>query len=124
MNEEKEDKVRKAKEETDELGRELRYTQQVVAGELAGWQDLHEKMGRRAIRDLAKGMLIREKITLEGMRRAIRRLKKGEVAPVSPAPVPVESEADVEVNVNGVNGVVEVSGGSSSSHLKETPVID
>lgn len=123
MNEEKEDKVRKAKEETEELGRELRYTQQVVAGELAGWQDLHEKMGRRAIRDLAKGMLIREKTTLEGMRRAIRRLKKGEIAPVSPAPEPVESEADVEVDVNGVSGVV-INGESSSSHMEASPRID
>jgi hypothetical protein len=124
LNEEKEDRVRKAKEETEELGRELRYTQQVVAGELAGWQDLHEKMGRRAIRDLAKGILIREKTTLEGMRRAIRRLKKGEVVPVSPDPVPVESEADVEVDVNGVSGVVEVNGGSSISDMEETPIID
>lgn len=75
MNEEKEDKVRKTREEVAELGRELRYTQQVVAAELAGWQDLHERMGRKAVRDLARGMLIKERTALEGMRRALRRLK-------------------------------------------------
>jgi hypothetical protein len=124
LNEEKEDKVRRTREETEELGRELRYTQQVVAGELAGWQDLHEKMGRRAIRELARGMLIKEKTTLEGMKRAIRRLKKGEVTPTSPAPSPAEPEAEVDIEVNGENGVVEVNGGSSSSESEELPRID
>ena len=75
LNEEKEDKVRRTKEESDGVGKELRYTQQVVAAELAGWQDLHEKMGRKAIRDLAKGMLTQERSALEGMKRALRKLK-------------------------------------------------
>lgn len=75
LNEEKEEKVRKTKEEVDEVGRELRYTQQVVASELAGWQDLHEKMGKKALRDLARGMLIKERTALEGMKRALRRLR-------------------------------------------------
>ena len=122
LNEEKEDKVRRTREEAEELGRELRYTQQVVASELAGWQDLHEKMGRRAIRELAKGMLIREKITLEGMKRAIRRLKKGEVIPVQP--VPSVPEPDLEVEVNGNSSVVELNGGNSSSEVESTPIID
>ncbi|KAI9644621.1 hypothetical protein NHQ30_006643 [Ciborinia camelliae] len=78
LNEEKEDKVRRTKEEVEETGRELRYTQQVVAAELAGWQDLHEKMGRKAVKDLARSMLVRERATLEGLRRAVRRLKVGE----------------------------------------------
>lgn len=78
LNEEKEDKVRRTKEEVEETGRELRYTQQVVAAELAGWQDLHEKMGRKAMKDLARSMLVRERATLEGLKRAIRRLKVGE----------------------------------------------
>ena len=104
LNEEKEEKVRKSREETEELGRELRYTQQVVASELAGWQDLHEKMGRKAIRELARGMLIREKTTLEGMKRAIRRLKKVEVVPVSH--VVSVPEPELEVEVNGSSSVV------------------
>lgn len=94
--------MRRTKAEADELGRELRYTQQVVAGELAGWQDLHEKMGRKAIRDLARGMLVRERTTLEGMRRALRKLSIAR---------PVRSP-----HVPGVMGAeVEVNGGSSSS---------
>ena len=125
LNEEKEDKVRRTREEAEELGRELRYTQQVVASELAGWQDLHEKMGRRAIRELANGMLIRERTTLEGMERAIRRLKKGTIIPVQP--VPSVSELDLEDEVNGSSSsssVVDLDGGSSSSEVKSTPIID
>jgi hypothetical protein len=122
LNEEKEDKVRRTREEAEELGRELRYTQQVVASELAGWQDLHEKMGRRAIRELARGMLIREKTNLEGMKRAIRRLKKGEVIPVQP--VAREPEPEQEVEVNGSSSVVEINGGSSGSDMEGTPIID
>ena len=52
------------------------YTWQTVAGELAGWQDLHALMGRRAIVGLAKGMVVREKDRLEGMKRALRVIKK------------------------------------------------
>ena len=124
LNEEKEDKVRRAREDSEQLGKELRYTQQIVASELAGWQELHEKMGRRAIRDLARGMLIHEKTTLEGMRRAIRRLKKGEVAPLSPAPLPVEPEAEAEPTFIGESSAVEVNGGGSSSILEGVPKID
>ena len=54
------------------MGCELRYTQQTVAGELAGWQELHAKLGKRAIRALAERMVVREKDRLEGMKRAVR----------------------------------------------------
>ncbi|GKT40243.1 UPF0518 protein [Colletotrichum spaethianum] len=77
LNEEREEKARQSQEQVDDLGRELRYSQQVVAGELAGWQDLHEKMGRRAIKDFAKGMVIQERLRLDGMMRALRRLREG-----------------------------------------------
>jgi hypothetical protein len=92
LNEEKEDKARRAKEEEEQLGRELRYTQQVVAAELAGWQDLHVKMGRRAIRDLAKGVLIKERAALEGMKRAIRKLTVSPVIPVAKTNVQAEAK--------------------------------
>ncbi|KAK2681413.1 hypothetical protein RAB80_003206 [Fusarium oxysporum f. sp. vasinfectum] len=52
---EKEERARKSREEAANLARELRYTQQTVAGELAGWQELHEKMGRHAIREFVGG---------------------------------------------------------------------
>lgn len=76
MNEEKEEKARQAQEEFDDLGRELRSTQQVIAGELAGFHGLHEQMGRKSIREYARGMLVQERLRLEGMLRSLRRLKE------------------------------------------------
>lgn len=108
LNEEKEDKVRRTKEEADGLGKELRYTQQVVAAELAGWQDLHEKMGRKAIKDLAKGMLIKERTALEGMGRAIRKLK-----------VPVaQFQPSIAEAPSNSGGLIEASEGV----VKEAPI--
>ncbi|TAQ87089.1 hypothetical protein B7494_g4583 [Chlorociboria aeruginascens] len=106
LNEEKEDKVRRTKEEVAELGKELRYTQQVVAAELAGWQDLHEKMGRKAIKDLAKGMLVREKATLEGMKRALRRLKGANTEVVGLTGVE-KSNGEALINDNGDSSGIE-----------------
>lgn len=68
--------MRVGQEEVNNLSRELRYTQQTVAMELAGWQDMHERMGRKAIRELARGMVVVEKMRLEGMQRALRKLKE------------------------------------------------
>ncbi|KAK4216009.1 hypothetical protein QBC37DRAFT_417920 [Rhypophila decipiens] len=75
LNEEREEKAREKEVEAENLCRELRYTQQTVAGELAGWRDMHEKMGRRAIRDLARGMVVLEKMRLEGIQRALRKVR-------------------------------------------------
>lgn len=73
---EAQERVDKSKEELRAMSCELRYTQQTVAGELAGWQDLHAKLGRRAIRSLAERTVIREKCRLEGMKRALRELQQ------------------------------------------------
>ena len=85
LNEEKEERVRKEKTEVEELGRELRYTWAVVASELAGWQEGHERMARRAVKELVRGMVIRERTVLEGMKRALRKLKLPPAAPVGAA---------------------------------------
>lgn len=63
------------------MGRELRYTQQVVAGELAGWQEWRAKTLRRAVRDLVEGMVVVERERLKGMMRAMRKVggETGEV---------------------------------------------
>ena len=66
------EKAEKSREELRTVGCELTYTQQTVAGELAGWQELHAKLGRRAIRALAQKMVVREKDRLECMKRAVR----------------------------------------------------
>lgn len=76
MNEEREEKLRQSQMEGRNLSRELKYSQQVVAGELAGWQDMHEKVGRKAIRDLARGMVVMERMRLEGIRRALRMVQE------------------------------------------------
>ncbi len=76
MNDEREERARQSEREGENLSKELRYTQQTVAGELAGWEEMHERMGRRAIRDLARGVLVQERMRLEGMRRALRRVQQ------------------------------------------------
>lgn len=101
MNEEKEERAKEKVKEVEEIGRELRYTQQVVAGELAGWQEMHEKMARRAIREYARGMVVQERCRLEGLRRAIRRLKE-----VNPGPV--EAEPPAAAQVDGVVDELEM----------------
>ncbi|KAL9627527.1 MAG: hypothetical protein Q9204_006502, partial [Flavoplaca sp. TL-2023a] len=70
-------RVEGAKEELKGLRCELAYTQQTVAGELAGWQELHVRLGRRCVRGFVEGMVVREKERLEGMRRAVRVLGLG-----------------------------------------------
>jgi len=98
---EKEEKVRKGEEEREELGKELRYTQQVVAGELAGWQEWRAREARRAVRDLVRGMVVRERARLEGIERAVRRLRIEEpgaviasaVIPVAPPPASRETDS-------------------------------
>lgn len=71
---EAQERAEKSKEELKGASCELRYTQQTVAGELAGWQDLHAKLGKRAIKAFAERMVIREKCRLENMERAVRGL--------------------------------------------------
>lgn len=78
---EKEEKVKRGEVERQGLGKELRYTQQIVASELAGWQEWRAQTARRAVKDLVKGMLVCEKARLEGLQRALRRLRMQDPAP-------------------------------------------
>ena len=71
------DRARKARSELESLGRELRYTQQTVAQELAVWQEEHVRAGREVLRRFAKEMVVKEKARLQGMRRALRAARKG-----------------------------------------------
>ena len=70
------DKAAKARSELESLGCELRYTQQTVAQELAGWQDEHVKAGVAMIRKFARDTIVKERARLEGMRRALREIRK------------------------------------------------
>jgi len=74
---EAQEKMDKSRAELEDLGRELRYSQQVVASEAASWQEGRVEMGRRSLRELARRMVVAERARLEGMRRAIRRLGMG-----------------------------------------------
>ncbi|OCK81068.1 hypothetical protein K432DRAFT_327073 [Lepidopterella palustris CBS 459.81] len=71
------EKMDKSLDELQGLGKELRYTQQVVAQELAAWQEERVRMGRRACKEFARKMVVVEKARLESMRRAIRGLGIG-----------------------------------------------
>jgi hypothetical protein len=91
------------------LGKELRYTQQVVASELAGWQEWRAREARRAVRDLVRGMVVRERARLEGMERAARRLRVDErgavvaavVVPVAPSPGSRETDHGFQSSSGG-----------------------
>ncbi|KAJ4380812.1 hypothetical protein N0V86_004174 [Didymella sp. IMI 355093] len=72
------DKMDRSSAELEDLGRELRYTQTVVASELASWQEKRVEMGRRAVKDLARRMVVTERARLESMKRAIRGLGIGQ----------------------------------------------
>lgn len=69
---EAQEKAEKSRQELRAIGCDLSYTQQTVAGELGPWQDLHAKLGRRAIRVLAESMVTRERDRLQRMKRALR----------------------------------------------------
>lgn len=78
MEEEAWDKATKAWREKESLGRELAYTQQTIASELAVWQDEHVKNGRAMLKTLARETLVKERAKLDGMKRALRGLRKGD----------------------------------------------
>ena len=122
LNEEKEDKVKRGRSEVDELGRELRYTQTVVAGELAGWQELHEKMGRTAIRELARGMVVRERGVLEGMKRAMRKLKLSPAPVVATVPVVAPDEEDENENEDNLPPDVKMANNGLESMSSEAGI--
>jgi ankyrin repeat protein len=70
-------KIMEAEVEVDRLGRELRYTQEVVLGELAGWTSWREEWGRQEIKRLVRGSVVKEREKLRGMQRVLRNLKEG-----------------------------------------------
>ncbi|KAI0126021.1 hypothetical protein BJ170DRAFT_597246 [Xylariales sp. AK1849] len=117
FNEEKEERAREKQREVDELGRELRYTQQVVAGELAGWEDMHEKMARRAVREFARSMVVLERGRLDGLRRALRKLRDALPGPeisVDQDALKMEGMVDV-AGTSGIRAVAEPEGNSVES---------
>ncbi|KAI1330795.1 VPS9 domain-containing protein [Xylariaceae sp. FL0255] len=106
LNEEKEEKARRTQAEVDDLAKELRYTQQTVASELAGWQDMHERMGRQAVKEFARSMLILERERMQGMQRALRRLQEG---------------VDGDLPVQGTRGIPVLGNAQSNKLIGREP---
>jgi len=75
---ETEDKIIRGEIEIDRLGRELRYTQEIVFGELAGWTSWREAWGKEEIKKLARNTVIKERERLRCMERALRALREEE----------------------------------------------
>lgn len=62
--------------EIESKGKELRYTQEVVLGELAGWTSWREQWGRNEIRRFTRATLVKERERLKNMERVMNNLKK------------------------------------------------
>lgn len=58
------------------MGKELRYSQEVVLSELAGWTEWREKVGKEAVRAFVKGMVVKEKERYKGLQRCLRKLRE------------------------------------------------
>lgn len=57
-------------------GRQLRYTQEVVMGEVAGWNGWRGEFGREEVKRLVRGVVVRERERLRGMQRVLKGLKQ------------------------------------------------
>jgi hypothetical protein len=69
--------LERKREEVEDKLRELGWTKGVVAGELAGLEKWRGGWVRERLRCLARGMVVRERERLEGMKRALRVLNTG-----------------------------------------------
>jgi hypothetical protein len=73
---ESERKIADGEQEIVMMGKELRYTQEVVLDELAGWTEWREKVGKEAVRAFVKGMVVKEKERYKGLQRCLRKLNE------------------------------------------------
>ena len=69
-------KIAEGEQEIAQLGKELRYSQEVVLGELAGWTEWREKFGKEAVRTFARVMLVKEKERYKGLQRCFRKFRE------------------------------------------------
>jgi hypothetical protein len=119
MQRDAQEKMEKAADELSVFGKELRYTQQVVAGELASWQESRVEWGRSTLREFAKKMVVSEKARLESMKRAVRELGIGK-AKVETQDIPAPSlEVPEEIVRRG--GIEDVTDEADGELLAEDP---
>jgi len=70
--------IEEAETEIETKGKELRYTQEVVLGELAGWTSWREQWGKNEIRRFAGATVVKERERLKNMQRVLDNLRKAE----------------------------------------------
>lgn len=109
----------KSKVELADLGRELRYTQQVVASELASWQDNRVETGRKALKELARKMVVSERARLESMKRAIRELGIGDGRKKGERPNGVAVESNVAEPIVEIHSTPSDTDGGSVDGLMQ-----
>jgi Vacuolar sorting protein 9 (VPS9) domain/Ankyrin repeats (many copies) len=73
---ESEAKIAQGERDVERMSRELRWTTEVVVGDLAGWTAWREKVGREAVKRLVRGMVVKEKERGKGLERCLRALKE------------------------------------------------
>lgn len=71
-------KIAEGEQEIVQLGKELRYSQEVVLSELAGWTEWREKFGKEAVRAFVRGMVVKEKERYKGLQRCLRKLREAD----------------------------------------------
>ncbi|RMZ85714.1 hypothetical protein DV737_g399, partial [Chaetothyriales sp. CBS 132003] len=73
---EAEKRVIEGEGQVEALGKELRYTNEVVVSELAGWTTWKGELGKEEVKRYVKGMVIKERERLHGMQRVLRTLRE------------------------------------------------
>ncbi|ERF75461.1 hypothetical protein EPUS_06993 [Endocarpon pusillum Z07020] len=70
-----ENKIAQSEKDVERISRELRWTTEVVVGELAGWTAWREEVSQDAIRRFVRGMVVKEKERGKGLERCLRALR-------------------------------------------------
>ena len=104
---ETENKILKGEESIERLGRELAYTREVVVGELAGWTEWRERVGREMVGAFVRGVVVRERERLRGLERCLAALGRGPVGTGSLRRITAMGRGDGDGDDGGVVVVVE-----------------
>ena len=73
-----ENKLAQSEKVLERTSRELRWTTEVVVGELAGWTAWREEVGRESVKRFVRGMVIKEKERGKGLERCLRALREAQ----------------------------------------------
>jgi adenylosuccinate lyase len=71
-----ESKISQGERDVERMSRELRWTTEVVVGELAGWTAWREQVGRQAVKRFVRDVLVKEKERGKGLERCLRALRE------------------------------------------------